>query len=85
MKKVHKATFTVEVPIRLTFEAKETLDCEELIKAAEKAADYAVITGAFDVVSDKLSVIHKFVHYSQKEIEEDEKRWQEFLRGVGSR
>ena len=77
-----KATFTVKVPIQITFVADDKLDCEELFKFAEKEIEKRLESGYFDVLNQQIEVVDKITHYSRDEIRQRNRAWQEFLWGT---
>ena len=68
--KEHLAEFKVRVPIEFTFKARETVDCDLLLKMAKSYSELALTYGDFDVKEKELEIIDKKVLLSPEEVEE---------------
>ena len=75
MKKERKATFTVEVPVRFTFTAKAKIDCDKLIKMAERQAMLRLkgIDVRYD--SNKVDIVNKQVEYTREDKAKEDLFW----------
>ena len=79
--KERKATYTVEVPIKFTFCASNSLDCYELHEAAKKELVRRLVNGYFDVLSERAEVVDKVTHYTLEEKIQQEREWENFVNG----
>ena len=78
-----KATYTVEVPIKFTFCASNSLDCYELHDAAKKELVRRLANGYFDVLGERAEVVDKVTHYTREEKLEQERLWNEIISDRG--
>lgn len=74
-----RATYMVEVPIRFTYSAGNDLNEEEVLKSAEKELQNRLISGYFDVLTDKLDIVQKVTHYTREEKKAQNKAWEEII------
>ncbi len=83
--KERKAIFTVEVPVRFTMETRADMDCDKLLKTAEKMAAARLRKSKVEFNPKEVEVIDKKVIYTCAEIEEMNRAWENFLKGVKER
>ena len=81
-KETRKATYKMIVPLQFTFCGENDWDCDELYENAKKELYRRLANGYFDVLVEKLDVDKKMTHYTKEELEEQDKAWKEFLRGL---
>ena len=80
-----RATYTINVPIQITFAADNDLTAEELFEQSKGEVLRRLSNGYFDVLLEKVELIEKVKHRTREEIAEENKAWNDFfssLRGL---
>ena len=62
-----KATYTLEVPIRITFCANSDIEEAELYEIAKQETYRRLENGYFDVLENELDIVKKEVHKTREE------------------
>lgn len=80
-----RATYTINVPIQITFATDNDLTPEELFEQSKAEVLKRLANGYFDVLLEKVDVVSKIKHRSREEIAEENRAWESFfssLRGL---
>ena len=83
--KKRQATYTINVPIQITFATDCDIDVEELYEKARKEVTKRLVSGYFDVLTEKVEVVDKLPHRTRQEILAEKKAWDEFFAFHGVR
>lgn len=83
--KKRQATYTINVPLQITFAADCDITEEELYSTAEKEVYKRLASGYFDVLTAKIDVVSKLPHRTRQEILAEKKAWEEFFSFCGVR
>lgn len=79
MKKNRTSTFTVEVPVRFTFKAREGISSENLLRLAEKEAERHILNGNIDWENNQVSIIKEHKERTAADIAEENAFWARVL------
>ena len=77
--KKRQATYTISVPIQITFAADCDIEDEELYVLAEQEVEKRLVSGYFDVLTEKLDVVSKYPHRTREEILAEKAVWEEIF------
>lgn len=66
-KKKRQATYTISVPMQITFVADNDLDADEFSEVAKQEVFKRLANGYFDVYPDKYDILKKETHYTTEE------------------
>lgn len=82
--KKRQATYTINVPMQITFCADNDIDGEEFLKIAEKevykrTTDGHIECGYFDVLFEQMRIVKKETHRTREEIAEEKRAWDKFF------
>ena len=72
------ATFTFDVPLRFSFDARADVEPEVLLKMADAYIDLVLKAGQYDIREKGLNLVSVKKHYSKEELEEKKKADKEF-------
>ena len=75
-------TYVVRVPMQFTFVATNDMTVEEFAEAVKKETRKRLSNGYFDVLPEEYDVKKEYPHYTSEEVEAENKRFEEFFRGV---
>lgn len=79
MKKNRVSTFTVEVPVRFTFKANETIDSESLWKMAKKEAEKRILSGNIEWKDGEVAIVKEVKQRTAQDIAEENAFWAHVL------
>jgi len=80
MGKERLAFYTVTIPVTFTFKARASIDSDILFKMAESYADLKLGQADVDFNKKDLAVINKTVIFTEEEIAEENRKWNEWIK-----
>ena len=72
------ATYKVTLPVEITFKGSSIHDADTITAVAEIMLKEKIKHGEFKIDSEDICIV-KAVEYSKEELEEEDRRWKEFL------